>query len=190
MSKDSSENKKKKKRFQIKDMVLIGVFAAMIAVITQIAIPLPSGVPVTLQTFGVSLAGYCLGRWKGTMTIIVYILRGLIGVPVFSGFGGGPAGLFGITGGFIWGFLPLVFACGYREVCKKKRISMLLGMLGLVLCHAFGLCQFIFIGKQPLWSAFLMVTLPFLVKDVICVSAAYGFSIPIQKLIIKNSNSV
>lgn len=185
MSKNSDRNHNKKRQFQVKDMVLIGAFAAVIAVIAQVTIPLPSGIPITLQTFAVALTGFCLGRWKGIMATVVYILIGLIGIPVFSGFGGGPAVLFGLTGGFIWGFLPLVFACGCWEVFKKKWISIIIGILGLCVCHILGVLQLSVVGEQPLWSAFFFSSLPFIVKDVISLISAYGLAIPIHKFIMK-----
>ena len=92
-----------KKKMSAKDMAFTGMFAAVIAVLSQIAIPLPSGVPVTLQTFAVALAGYTLGMKLGGLSAIVYVLIGAVGVPVFSGFKGGLGSLTGPTGGFIWG---------------------------------------------------------------------------------------
>ena len=90
-----------------KKMIIVGMFAAVIAVLAQIAFPLPSGVPVTLQTFAVVLTGVVLGARLGTAATFVYILLGAVGVPVFSGLGGGLGVIVGKTGGFIWGFLFL-----------------------------------------------------------------------------------
>ena len=110
-----------------RDMVLCAVMAAVTAVCAQISIPMPSGVPVTLQTFAVPLTGYLLGMKYGLISVAVYILLGAAGVPVFTGFRGGIGTIAGPTGGFIVGFLLMVigFMCMQRalvhSVGKKYR---------------------------------------------------------------------
>ena len=85
------------------DMVYIAVFAVVMAICSWISIP--ATVPFTLQTFGVFLAVGVLGGKRGTLSILVYILLGAVGVPVFAGFSGGIGSLFGNAGGYIIGFL-------------------------------------------------------------------------------------
>ena len=97
---------------KVRTITRIAMFAAILAVCSQIAIPLPSGVPVTLQTFAVGLVGYALGAKQGPVAVLVWCAIGLVGAPVFSNFMGGPAVLFGKTGGFIYGFLPMALLCG------------------------------------------------------------------------------
>lgn len=89
-----------------KKMVYTALFAALIAVLSQISIPLPSGVPITLQTFAVAFAGFFLGRKYGLAAVAVYVALGAAGAPVFAGFTGGAYKLVNVTGGFIWGFSP------------------------------------------------------------------------------------
>ena len=86
------------------DIVYCGIFATITAILAQISIPLPGGVPLTLQTFAVSLAGILLGSKKGFISILVYVLMGAIGLPVFSGFSAGIGAIVGATGGFILSF--------------------------------------------------------------------------------------
>ena len=81
-----------------KQIVGIGVMTAIIAVLSQITIPLPTHVPVTLQTFAVALAGYFLGWKGGAVSALVYGLLGAIGVPVFAGWSGGFSVIVGYTG--------------------------------------------------------------------------------------------
>ena len=94
------------------DIVYIAVFAVIMAICSWISIP--TAVPFTLQTFGVFVAVGVLGGKRGTLSILVFILLGAIGVPVFAGFSGGIGVLAGTTGGYIIGFLfsktVLVFA--------------------------------------------------------------------------------
>lgn len=103
MKKDKEGNTK----ITTKDIVGVGMFAAVLAVLSQISIPMPSGVPITLQTFAVALAGVVLAWKLGTASVLVYILLGAVGVPVFAGFTGGAQALVNYTGGFIWGFLGM-----------------------------------------------------------------------------------
>ena len=99
-----------KKQLSTKSIILVGMFAAVLAVMSQIAIPMPSGVPMTLQTFAVALAGAVLGWKLGALSALVYLLLGAAGVPVFSGMSGGLGVLLGKTGGFIFGFIFMVRA--------------------------------------------------------------------------------
>ena len=117
-----------------KKITFVGLMTAVIAVLSQIAIPLPSGVPITLQTFAVALTGYMLSYKYGSAAVVTYILLGAVGVPVFSGLKGGAGVLFGVTGGFIFGFLPMAFLCGLSS--KMKQIpALLMGLAGLFVCH-------------------------------------------------------
>ncbi len=167
--------------FTTKGIVMIGVFAAVTAVLAQVSIPTPWGIPITLQTFAVALAGYCLGKYKGMMSVLIYILLGLTGLPVFAGFTGGIAKLAGATGGYIWGFLFMAFACGLEDTVKHKWISIFLGLLGLAVCHLLGAAQFAFLSQRTLAEAFLLASAPYLLKDVVSVAVAYGLAIPLRK---------
>lgn len=99
-------------REKITNIVMVGVFAAVLAVLSQISFPLPSGIPVTLQTFAVALCGYALGCKRGTLAVLVYIVLGAVGLPVFANFSGGFGSLVGLAGGYIYGFLPMAALCG------------------------------------------------------------------------------
>ena len=92
-----------RQRSKTYDLVYVSIFVVLIAVCSWISIPLT--VPVTLQTFGVFIAVGLLGGKRGTLAVLVYILMGAIGIPVFSGFTGGIGILAGTTGGYIVGFL-------------------------------------------------------------------------------------
>ena len=84
------------------------IAAFVLAIAAQISIPLPNGVPLTLQTFTVAMIGFCLSTNKGLKTILTYLLLGVIGIPVFASGKAGFGTLFGLTGGFILGFILLV----------------------------------------------------------------------------------
>lgn len=163
-----------KKNNQTRELVYAAMLAAVISVMSQISLPLPSGVPVTLQTMGVAMAGYILGKKWGTVSVGVYILLGAAGMPVFSGFKSGISSIVGVTGGFIWGFLPMAFLCGTGGSLKGKNgfAAVLTGLIGLAVCHLCGVLQWMAIKGGGLLSGFLTVSAPYLVKDVLSVAAA------------------
>lgn len=159
----------KNRKITTKDMACIGMFAAVLAVCSQISIPMPSGVPLTFQTFAVTLTGAVLAWKLGCMTIVVYILIGAVGLPVFTGFRGGIQVLVGHAGGFVWGFVILVLLCGIGILHKNRLISVLSGILGLAICHILGCLQFMFLTDSSFVEAFLLVSGPYLIKDMILV---------------------
>lgn len=166
-----------KKKMSAKDMAFTGMFAAVIAVLSQIAIPLPSGVPVTLQTFAVALAGYTLGMKLGGLSALVYVLIGAVGVPVFSGFKGGFGSLTGPTGGFIWGFIIMALLCGLGTDTGRKIPAIALGIAGLLICHLCGAAQFTVIKDGGFLSSVMLVCVPYLLKDLISVGLAFGLAL-------------
>lgn len=179
-------------------IVLTGMFTALLAVLSQIQIPMPSGMPLTLQTYAVALIGFMLGSRYGVWTIGIYILAGAVGLPVFTGFQGGLGKIVGTTGGFIWGFLFLAAGCGMavRRISIEKSTEagrnnsaaggkntpagkgngifrILCPALGLLICHVLGTAQFALVMDMGLLQAFLLVSVPYLIKDILSVIVAY-----------------
>lgn len=152
------------KKLSVRDLVLIALFTALLAVLSQLAIPLPSGVPITLQTFAVALCGFTLGTKKGVLAVVVYLLLGAIGLPVFAHFMGGIGVFAGVTGGFLWGFLALSALCGTRKPLPAA--------LGLVICHLLGVLQFALVSNTAVLASFGIVSAPYLIKDALSLVAA------------------
>ena len=169
--------------------IYAGLFAAVLAVLSQLAIPMPGAVPLTLQTFGVALCAYVLGWKLGTLSYLVYFLLGLAGVPVFSNFTGGISKLFGPTGGFLIGFFLLSVGCGlfthYRRTWKMRKndqlLSLLGGILGLLFCHLLGILQVSLLTKSSFPGSFLLVSAPYLLKDLISVVIAFFLAKPLRR---------
>ena len=109
---NSQSSKREKLSNQTKKLVYMGLLVALTAALSQIAIPMPVGIPFTLQTFAIAFVAYFLGWKYGVGTICIYIALGAVGAPVFSNFQGGISKIIGLTGGFIWGFIPMVFLTG------------------------------------------------------------------------------
>lgn len=155
-----------------KQLVYVALFAALTAILSQISIPLPSGVPLTLQTFAVAAAGFFLGGKKGTAATAVWIALGACGVPVFASFTGGAYKLVSLTGGFIWGFLLLAALCGMAAEAQGRGRAVLLAAAGLALCHMIGVGQYALVTGNPLGASALAVSVPYIAKDILSVLLA------------------
>ena len=160
---------------KIRPMIYIAMFSAVLAVCSQITFPLPSGVPVTLQTFAVALIGFALGAKRGALSVLIWCALGLVGVPVFSGLMGGPAVLLGKTGGFIVGFIPMTRLCGLASQ-RKTAAKLFLSLAGLLLCHLCGIIQFSLLSGADFVAGALLVSLPYFLKDVLSVFLAERFA--------------
>ena len=149
------------------------------AIFSQISIP-TAGVPITLQIMVVAFTGYFLGVKRGCIAMVVYILLGIVGVPVFSGLQGGLGVLISYTGGFIFGFIPLTALCG---IGIGRRSKIFLGIVGLFLCHFLGTLQYMLLSQLGFFAAIAVVSLPFLVKDILLIISAYLISEIVKKKI-------
>ncbi len=158
-------------------------FTSFLAVLSQIYLLLPLNVPLTLQIFGVALSGYMLGAKWSVASMGVYILLGAMGVPIFSGFKGGFQVLTGPTGGFIFGFLAISLACGIAVKIKKRTVRILLGAVGVAICHIWGIVQFYIVSGIGFFEAVCSASLPFIVKDCLLVAVAYRISKGVEKRI-------
>lgn len=152
-------------------LAFIALFSALLGMLSQIALPLPAGVPLTLQTFAVALCGCVLGGTKGSISVFVWLVLGAVGLPLFSGFRGGFAVLFGPTGGFLMGLIFLALFCGLGGT-KRFLCYCGLAVMGLVLCHACGTLWFSVVAEQNLRTAAVTVSFPYLLKDVLSLGAA------------------
>ncbi|MBZ3935365.1 biotin transporter BioY [Methanimicrococcus blatticola] len=166
---------------RIKKMVLAALFAALIAVGAYIKIPItPLGVPITLQTFFVLLAAVTLGRNWGTVSIIVYLIVGFIGFPVFAGGNSGLGILFGPTGGYLYSFIFVAFLAGWMsDLAKNKNPVTMFGIaaFGSILILAVGSVHLGLSTDIPMGVAFTGGFVPFFVGDMI-KSIAIGLVAP------------
>lgn len=162
-------------------IAVTALFTALIAVSAFVTIPLPGGVPVTLQTLAVALTGYCLGVKRAVPALLAYILLGAAGAPVFSGFQSGPAVLVGKTGGFFVGFVFLVVACALGSKCGNKFLQIAVGLLGLLLCHLTGVLWFAHLTGTGVWASAAAASLPFLLKDAVCVVVSMFLSLRLRR---------
>lgn len=159
-------------------MVLCSLLAALTAVCAWLSIPV-ADIAFTMQTFAIFLTlGILGGKW-GTVSILIYLLMGAVGLPVFSGFRGGIGTLLGVTGGYIWGFLlsGLVYWALERF---GKPIAM---AAGLLLCYVCGSAWFlVYAGSgMGLAAVILKCVVPYLIPDGVKLGLALTLSRQIGK---------
>jgi len=168
-----------KPQTDLRAVLLTGVFAAFIAIMAQVSIPMPLGVPLTLQTFAVAMAGILLGANQGFWAALAYILLGAAGAPVFAGFRGGVPCLLGPTGGFLLSFPLLAWLSGLGT--KKSRFFMACGIAaGVFVNYACGLLLFAVVTKDGFERAFLACAAPFLPLEAVKMVLAWVLGVRIR----------
>lgn len=170
-----------------KDMALIALFAAVIALCSWISVP--AAVPFTLQTFAVFAAVLLLGGRRGVWAVVLYILLGAVGLPVFSGFRGGLGALLGPTGGYILGFVfsALVMWGITAKAGEAVWVEILAMVLALLVCYAFGTAWFMVVyaranGPIGLGTALGWCVIPFILPDLIKIALALLLARRLKKL--------
>ena len=168
-------------KINVTDMAYIALMSVIMAVCSWISIP--TVVPFTLQTFGVFLAVAVLGGKRGTIAVLVYILLGAVGIPVFAGFSGGAGVLLGNTGGYILGFLLAALIMWVFEMLPGKKTAVLAASMvaGLLGCYAFGTAWFMVVYGQNMGEVGLLTVLgwcvfPFIIPDIIKIALALVIS--------------
>lgn len=161
----------------ITDMVYAALGAVLIAVCAWIS--LPFAIPVTMQTFAVFLVSGMFGGRRGTMSVVIYMLLGCVGLPVFTGFRGGVHVLAGPTGGYLLGFLivPLIVGGAMKLGGRKMWVCALSMTAGLILCYAFGTAWFKILYMHRGENIGILTVLgtcvfPFIIPDVLKIGLA------------------
>lgn len=165
--------------------VAVAMMAAVTVVLSQLAVPMPSNVPVTLQTFAIALCAYMLGAKLGTAAVLVYVVLGAVGVPVFANFTGGLGIVMGPTGGFIIAFPVMALICGLSLGFSRKWLSIAAGVLSLAVCHLVGVLWFSVVTGTDFVASFLLASAPYLIKDVISVVLAYFVAALVKKQLVR-----
>ncbi|MCR5600601.1 MAG: biotin transporter BioY [Ruminococcus sp.] len=188
MSENISSNGSKS-RFTTKELVLTALFAAIITVCAWISIPI-GAVPITLHTFGVFCAVGILGGRKGTFSFIVYLLLGIIGLPVFAGFKSGIGVILGPTGGYLIGYLILclIYWFGTKLISSKLVVRVILMTIGLAVCYLFGTLWFVYVYSKgdngiSFYSALKICVIPFVPFDLIKLVLSLIISDRVKKYI-------
>ena len=164
-------------KLNTRDYAFIGQCAALMAVCSWITIP--SVVPFTMQTFAVFLTVGLLGGKRGTIAVVIYLLLGAIGLPVFAGFSGGLAYMMGPTGGYIVGFIGTALVMWFmeRQFGSSRTVLIISMVLGLLVCYAFGTVWFMTVytkstGPIGLGSALSLCVIPYIIPDALKIALA------------------
>lgn len=168
---------------KVRKIVFIALFVGLISVCAWIQIPFT--IPFTLQTFAIFLTLLCLGGKNGLLAIISYILLGLVGAPVFSGFRGGFAVILQPTGGYIVGFVMVGLSYLAFEKINKNSVKILSLVLGLFILYLFGTIWFVEIYSKSqtvtFISALTSCVIPFILPDLLKLALAYFLSFKLKK---------
>lgn len=177
----SEMTKESKKGLGVREMCYVGLSTAIIAIMAQISIPLPMGVPLTMQTFAITLAAVVLGAKLSTYSTLIYILLGALGVPVLANFSGGLDKFVGPTGGFLISFPLMAFIIGYgvehKDMFKGAFVVFLI--LGTVANYVVGVAMFCGLTHSSVAVGFTACVLPFIPTAIIkaILAAEVGFVI-------------
>ena len=171
------------KLFTVKNMCYVGLFTAVIAIMAQISIPMPLGVPMTMQTFAITLAAIILGAKLSTISSLIYILLGAIGLPVLAGFSGGISKFVGPTGGFLISFPIMAFIIGYAVDHRSAfKGAFVVGLIaGTVVNYIVGIAMFCILTQSSVAVGFTACVLPFIPTAIIKAILAALIGFPIRK---------
>ena len=173
---NNTANSTTTKRLSTRKLVLIALMTAITCIFAPMAIPIPvSPVPISLTNLVIMISIYVLGFKDATISYIVYLLLGLVGLPVFSGFTGGLGKLAGPTGGYLIGYIPCAITVGlFSDMAKKHRVLWdIVGMiLGTALLYTLGTAWFMFVSGNTLKYSLAACVLPFIAGDSIKIAAA------------------
>lgn len=171
-----------------KQKILVSICAALLAVLSQVSIPLPfTTVPATLQIVTITIISITLGPKLSPISVCVYILLGVIGIPVFSGFSSGISAILGPTGGYIIGFIFMSFLVGYSSTLKHKKLSYFYCFLGLLADYILGTIQLKYSLSLTWYQSILSGVLPFIIKDIVLTTLSIPIGLKIKSLLKSNS---
>lgn len=162
-------------RISTKSLVLIGLMTAITCIIAPFVFPLPgSPVPITLGTLALYISIFVLGWKRAAVSCVIYLLLGLIGIPVFSGFSAGPAKIAGPTGGYLLGYLFLIIVAGIliEHRSNNRIICAIALMLGTTLCYLFGTLWLKYQMSLTFPAALATGVLPYISGDLLKIVIA------------------
>ncbi len=172
-----------KNRSKTRNMVLCALFAALMAVLSQIIVPI-GPVPFNLGVLGAFLAGVLLSPVWASASMGVYLLLALVGMPVLAGMQGGPGALFGKTGGYVIGYIAIAFLTSLA-VNKSSKMLINIGAMvtGLFICYIFGTLWFMVITKLSFFESLVYCVLPFIIPDIIKLICSYLLGTSLKKML-------
>ncbi len=176
---------------KIKEITLTAIFSAILCLLSIITFPV-GAVPVSLATFGVMIIGSFLNLKCAIVSVLVYIILGSIGLPVFSSFGSGLGVIFGATGGYIIAY-PIMAAVisiiADKNKKHRKTMPLFSYIISLIVCYSLGSVWYSAVTQIPFKNALTVAVLPFIIPDLIKIFLAIITVSAAEKSIFKNSVS-
>lgn len=175
-------------KINTKQMALVGVMTAVICILAPFSLNIPvSPVPISLGTLAIYFVITVLGMKRGTISVLIYILLGLVGLPIFSGFTGGAAKLFGPTGGYIVGYIFMALICGlFIDKWSDNLILSFLGMiLGTAVCYLFGTVWLAYQASMSLTQALWAGVIPYIPADLVKLILAMLVGFQVRRRLVK-----
>ncbi len=157
----------KEKRFTIYQICFMALMTALLCILAPMSVPV-GPVPVTLATMVIYFTVYVIGPWAGTGSVCIYIMLGMVGLPVFSGYAGGFGKIAGPTGGYILGYIFMALIGGVIIEKTRRNIwaAMFAWVLGTAVLYAFGTAWYIYLTNSGLAGAIGLCVLPFIPGDI------------------------
>mgnify|MGYP003461477741 CR=1 FL=1 len=171
----------------LRQLALVGVLAAVLCILGPMVLPLPfSPIPLSLATLAIYFASYILGARRGVICCGIYLLMGLAGIPVFSGFSGGIGKVLGPTGGYLIGYLFMALICGlFVDKWSGKTFIHFIGfLLGTAVCYLFGTAWLSMQSGLTLGAALAVGVLPFLPGDLVKVIVGITIGKQVRKRLV------
>ena len=170
-----------KSKMSVRDICYAGLFAAVIAVMAQISIPMPLGVPMTMQTFAITLAAVVLGAKLSALSSLIYLILGAVGIPVLANFSGGFDKFVGPTGGFLISFPLMAFIIGWGAEHRKdfKGAYVLALIVGTLVNYVVGVALFCVVTNGSVAAGITACVLPFIPTAIIkaVLASVIGFGV-------------
>lgn len=155
-----------KSKNQVYPLAMIAVMAAVTCVLAPMSIPI-GPVPISFTNLAIYISLYLLGWKRGTVSYLVYLLIGLVGMPVFSGYTGGAGKLLGPTGGYIIGFIPMAMIAGLAiDKFRNRGVQMAAMIVGTAVCYLFGTAWYCIQAGSPFGAALGLCVFPFIPFDL------------------------
>lgn len=179
---------KRKSTFSVKNIALTGLLSAVICVLSPFALHIPfSPVPISLGMLAIYFVISVAGMKLGTISVLIYILLGLAGVPVFTDFTAGPGKLLGPTGGYIIGYIFLALIGGFFTDRFGKRLPLCIPglILGTCVCYLFGTLWLQYQLQITFFQALLQAVIPYIPVDLIKLILAVALGFQIRKRLMR-----
>jgi biotin transport system substrate-specific component len=170
---------------KITNITVTGLFAAIIIVLAQLSIPIQP-IPFTLAVFAIFLTGALLPPKNAGLAVLIYLILGAIGLPIFAGQKGGIGVLFGATGGFLIAYplMALAISVCADKIKFNRIVALSIGMItAMAICYSLGSVWFMFVVKASFIKAMTACVIPFIPFDLLKAALAITFSLAVRKAI-------